>query len=94
MAGAVLLPAFAIFCEIVFGVFIRADTLPYLILGGYMLGSLGIEALIQQADEAQRQAASTQVFPPSVPVPEPRRTLPSNRPPFEFADWDDEGPGR
>src|SRR5262245_61319803 len=45
LAGAVLLPAFLIFLEQAFGVFISGEYLMHVIIGGYMLGSLGLEIL-------------------------------------------------
>jgi hypothetical protein len=92
LAGAVLLPVFAIFCDLVFGVYIRGDVLPYLVIGGYVVGSLGIEILM--AEEAQQQQQSIQVIPPQMPVQRAQPSLPSNKPPFRYASWDDEEAGR
>ncbi|WP_431284507.1 hypothetical protein ACQW02_06805 [Humitalea sp. 24SJ18S-53] len=94
LAGAFLLPAFAIFCEIVLGVYVRGDALPYLIMGGYIAGSLGIEILIQQVLDAEK-AQQVEVLPPQIETrAQSQQQARLDRPPFEFADWDDEGPGR
>lgn len=94
LAGAFLLPAFAVFCELVFGVFIRGDALPYLVIGGYIAGSLGIEILIQQGIDAEK-AQRMEILPPQIETrPQPEQRAQLSRPPFEFADWDDEEPRR
>lgn len=88
LAGAVLVPAFAIFCVVFFNVFIPGDALPYLIVGGYVAGSLGIEALMAQDANAQ---APIDVMPQSSqsgPAAPPGLSAP--RQPFEYARWDDE----
>ncbi len=94
LAGAILVPAFAVFCVLVFDVFIRADAISYLVIGGYVAGSLGIEILIQQERE-QREAANIEIIPPQMPVRSaPPRQVGQQRPPFEYASWDDEEAGR
>jgi hypothetical protein len=95
LAGAVLLPVFLLFCVILFNVYIIPEAWQWSMVAGYVGGSLGIEILIQQAREEQRQAASVEIIPPQMPQrPPPPRGLPSNRPPFEYASWDDEDAGR
>jgi hypothetical protein len=84
LAGAVLVPAFAIFCVVFFNVFIPGEALPYLIVGGYVAGSLGIEVLMAQDSNAQ---APIDVTPPPSAAP-PGLSAP--RQPFEYARWDDE----
>jgi hypothetical protein len=84
LAGAVLVPAFAIFCEVFFNVFIPGEALPYLIAFGYVAGSLGIEWLMAQNADAQ---APIDVTPPPPAAPP---SLPAPRQPFEYARWDDE----
>ncbi len=68
-------------------------SLEWLILGGYVFGSAGIEVL-EAWDESQKQEASQQVILP--PLPEQDRYLPPVSPPvrprepFGYASWDDE----
>jgi hypothetical protein len=87
LAGAVLVPAFAIFCVVFFNVFIPGDALPYLIVGGYVAGSLGIEVLMADGTEAQ---APMNVTPPPPEMPRGLPAPPASRQPFEYARWDDE----
>lgn len=95
LAGAFIVPAFVVFCVVVFNIYIRADVLPYLIMGGYVGGSLGIQILIEQEREANK-AAQGEIIPPHVftQPPEPQAMPRPERPPFEYASWDDEEAGR
>lgn len=96
LLGAVLLPCFVIFCAILFDFRIEQNAWAFLMLGGYTLGSLGIE--IMMADARQETAANTTYFPPQPAAPQPPPHVPprwSGQPHehFTFADWnDEEGP--
>lgn len=87
LAGTLLVPAFVVFASAFFGVTFNWHAYwQYLILGGYLAESVGIEVLT--ADEENPQ--------PAILMPHPS-TTPSLPPPdapdvsiFRFADWDDE----
>lgn len=91
LAGAVLVPLFALFVQGVYGVRINPDFWLYFVLGGYALGSLGIELMMQSNEEASQGAV--EVMPPPLPstTAKPRIMPPQpDAPPFRFARWDDE----
>lgn len=93
--GAIALPIFVVFCASVFQFNLNEITEHgwlLIILGGYSLGSLGIEIAIQQAREEAAAAAALQqeilpALPPQEPAPKPVRP---EQQPFEFDTWDDE----
>ncbi len=88
LIGAVALPAFALFCAVLLGVPIDGEAWPYLLLGGYTVGSIGIEILMaQEADNAPPTITL-----PVQPVEPPKRVVlpPPSATPFRFASWDDE----
>ncbi|MDJ0387330.1 hypothetical protein QMO56_04310 [Roseomonas sp. E05] len=62
LLGMVLVPVFALFCALLFQFWIKPDFWPYLIVGGYALGSIGVEIAL-----AQDQAV--QVMPPQGAIP-------------------------
>ena len=86
------LPAFAVFCHFLFGFHIGDSVLSWLFLGGYVGGSVGIEALkaMNEAEAANAPTVIEQTLPsakPSTPI----RELPASHPePFRYASWDDE----
>ena len=88
--GAIILPVFAVFAAMLFGESISDDVWSYIFIGGYTLGSVGIEYLISQQETPAQPPAPTipprQITPPPIsdhtPAAPPR--------PFEFASWDDE----
>lgn len=89
--GAIIAPAFAVFSALLFGLDISEVAWSYIFIGGYTLGSVGIEYLISQ-QEVPAQPPSPivpprQITPP--PTHAPRPIAPPVRP-FEFASWDDE----
>jgi hypothetical protein len=95
LAGAVLVPAFALFAVVVFGVRILPDAWLWLVMGGYVGGSIGMQLL----DESTPEPPATILPPPtiehqprpSLPAPRPERSGPSEPAPgFRFASWDDE----
>lgn len=95
--GAVVAPTFVIFSCALFQLEMDKITDHGWILisfGGYCLGSLGIEILIDQArEEAEAAAALQQEILPPLPAPQPKPTQTQSAKPaedFEFARWDDE----
>lgn len=89
IAGTFLLPAFAWFASVFLGFQIEPKIWPYLFIGGYVAGSIGVEWL--NADAENNAAPAPPPFPappPAAPSPPARPALP--RPPFEYASWDDE----
>lgn len=93
LIGMVLLPVFVIFCAALFKFQIVDEAWVYLILGGYTLGSVGVEILKAQAEE--EAAANATYIPPAPPaaLPQPEQPpRPAGKPNerFTFADWDDE----
>lgn len=94
MAGAFILPAFFIFVEVFLGVNLNWDYLPYFIVSGYIIGSVGVEMMIQH-DLEQRQAAAAAQGMNSQQIAQPvvYKQLPGSaehRQPFTYASWDDE----
>lgn len=89
LIGMVLLPLFALFCQVLFQIPINGQAWPYIILGGYVLGSVGIEILMAE----QAQNAPPTITLPSRPAEPPHSTVlppPSAPAPFRYASWDDE----
>lgn len=90
IAGAFIVPAF-VFCASVFlTIPINWDYLTYMMLGGYMLGSLGIVMMMNQ--DVQEVGPPTEYTPPGHQLPAPpRQSLQRQEPEnFRFASWDDE----
>lgn len=86
VAGAFLIPAFAVFSSVLLGFAIEDAAWPYLIIGGYVAGSVGVGILL--ADEDGEITTATDVTPPqSIAPPEEPASPPV---PFRFASWDDE----
>ncbi|SMH30285.1 hypothetical protein [Mesorhizobium australicum] len=86
LIGMALAPTFWAFCCILFGLPFEADYLGYLLIGGYTLGSVGIEILT--ADDEPPAAAPDHTPPPALPTPADKAPAPTE--PFRFATWDDE----
>lgn len=88
LAGMCLLPVFAGFCELLFGIHIKEALYPYLFIGGYVGGSIGIGILM--AEQNGGETGAIDITPPQLPS-EPQRSLPRPEPePFRYASWDDE----
>lgn len=87
LAGALLLPIFAIFLVLVFGIHIRDDAVIHIVIFGYLLGSLGVDYLMAQEQSAN--APSQMIIPPGQQIAPPQEYEPP-RAPFRFASWDDE----
>lgn len=86
LIGMALLPTFWAFCCILFGLPFEGDYLGYLLIGGYTLGSVGIEILSADDDPP---AASPVHTPPALPTPADKAPA-AEEEPFRFASWDDE----
>jgi hypothetical protein len=87
LIGSVLLAAFAVFIAILFNIRIEDTAVPYILLGGYTLGSIGLEIMMAQE---QSEAPQQTIIPPSQQIaPPPREPSPPAQP-FRFASWDDE----
>ena len=90
LIGAALAPVFCLFLELMFGIRINSDYLPQIVLGGYTLGSLGVEFLFE---EEQQAAQAHDIVPlerlPAASPPQ-RMERPAPVEPFRFASWDDE----
>ena len=99
LAGAFLVPAFAFFCCVIFGLRIRPEFWNWLVIGGYCLGSLGVSTVEAiEAQNAEEQARTAELLLPPTPAqravdapegnPSPSRSKSAS--PFRFASWDDE----
>lgn len=88
--GAVALPVFVAFCAVLFKLDVKDAYWVHFMLGGYAVGSLGIEILIAQ--EKEKRAAQVEFLPPPINVTPPTPTVVRQQPaqPFTFATWDDE----
>lgn len=87
--GAIALPVFLTFCELLFDFRIDWEELGgHIVLGGYILGSIGLEMM---EGEETPQPVMPEYLPPVVPIapPQPARPAPEQKP-FRFAAWDDE----
>ena len=85
--GAILAPTFTYFCLLLFQSDTQVDYWGYVVLGGYVMGSLVLECIIQEAREkaqAEAQEHLSHLMPPPAMRQEPPRR------PFEYASWDDE----
>ena len=89
LAGAVLVPAFAFLCAVLFQEPGIIPFLGYLALAGYVLGSLGLEYWMGQVepDFAGQPQAPHGILPPEV---QQRALPPTQSAPFRYASWDDE----
>lgn len=90
MAGAFVVPIFALFCEWFFVFQIRDNLWFYIVVGGYVLGAM---AMIANEEEVQKQQQAAASRPLPSPPPAPVRPQGLPRPqaqPFRFASWDDE----
>jgi hypothetical protein len=98
-AGMILVPLFAAFAGWFFEFQVPPELWFYLIVGGYALGSVGIEYQNAKQGEDRLFVRSSDVVTMTLPPQTPVMALPSNgaRPDvspedtnFEFATWDDE----
>lgn len=89
LIGMILLPVFVIFACAMFKVGLTNEVWPYLLGGGYTLGSVGIEFLMAKAAE-ERAANATYIPPAPAPLPPQKKPAQQAREPFTFASWDDE----
>lgn len=91
IGGALLLPAFILFTSLLLNIHINWNYLNYMILGGYIGGSLGLAMLFAE-DQQQTAAPSPEYIPPQNQLPAPPRGVQARHQPdtFRFASWDDE----
>lgn len=89
-AGAIILPVFAGFVEVLFEYPIDEQFWPHLAIIGYILGSLGVGILIEQ--EKEKAQFRQEINPPVKRLPQPTPpALPQHHAkPFQFGSWDDE----
>ena len=90
LCGAGVVPAFLIFCDVIFTMGLDWSLLPHAAFVGYVLGSVGVEIVFRED-----QASAPALPPPSRPEESQAervvRPLPQPAPkPFRFASWDDE----
>lgn len=91
--GACLIPAFVLFCDVIFGLGVNWNYLLHMMGVGYVLGSLGWEMLAAKSNIAQPQA---EVLPPAQQITyqsdSQRPSLWQQQEPetFNYATWDDE----
>jgi hypothetical protein len=86
LAGAVLLPVFAIFTQVLFDFSLDWDGFGlYIVVGGYILGSLAGEHLAEGVEEPKQITLPIE----QLPAPQPHRDGPPLQP-FRFASWEDE----
>lgn len=89
VAGTFLLPVFAVFAALLFKFTIPEHIWPYLFVGGYVAGSIGIAYLQEQAKtQGAHFNPPADVTPPVPSSPPAKLGAPSQ--PFEYASWDDE----
>ncbi|PZU85746.1 MAG: hypothetical protein DI527_20925 [Chelatococcus sp.] len=87
LIGAVLAAALSVFMAILFKFWIEDQAVPYILLIGYTLGSIGVEIMnAQNASDAPGQTA----LPPEQHIAPPPHTYQPPAKPFRFASWDDE----
>ena len=87
LIGAGLAAAFSVFMAILFKFWIEDQAVPYILLVGYTLGSIGVEILNAQSGS---NAPGQTVLPPEQHIAPPPHTYQPPAKPFRFASWDDE----
>lgn len=102
VAGALIVPGVTLFVCGFYGLQMWPEAWPYLVVGGYVLGSLVVGYFVEKARlEARQQQAEMQVLPPpeqsartvrsSELTPSgPSPSANAQPEPFRFATWDDE----
>jgi len=88
IACALGLPAFAAFCAALYDLNIQDDVWGWLVLGSYVLGSLGSDAIMSLAKENAAPAAPVARPATKQIEAEPVTFVPPQ--PFTYASWDDE----
>ncbi len=92
LAGMVIVPAFLLFINVFFGIFINWDLLPHILAGGYVIGSLGMEIIFADMEDGSGTVDPAPIQPQQQILPPARTLSPPRQPePFRFASWDDEG---
>lgn len=100
--GAFVVPAFVLFCDVLFGLGVDWNYALHIAGVGYVLGSIGVEILMAEDEEGQAGQPSVpaqqQLPGQSQPSPEPQYLPPTagSQPAYKFryATWDDEEAGR
>lgn len=95
VAGMWLVPAFVLFCDVIFQIGIIWDYLPHMMGVGYVLGSLGWGLLTAETEMA---STDVEVIPPAQQIthqPKPTQGSAWQQPhqnvePFRYASWDDD----
>ena len=88
--GAFLVPAFLLFVNVFLNIHIEWNYLSYMLVGGYTLGSIGIEILMADEQTAIVPPAATYIPPvQQLPAP-PKQSQSREAEPFRFASWDAE----
>jgi hypothetical protein len=85
--GWFLFPVAVVYIAPLFNIPIYQDYIIYLMMSGYMIGSVGIECIIEKIREANEATDAEQVS--RLPVVHSRPVQPPQKP-FEYARWDDE----
>lgn len=87
--GAVVLPLFLLAADLFLDVPIRWDWLPYFIVGGYAVFSVGFEVMV--AADSEIPYIDRDPIPRHLSLPQARQELlPPPPRPARFASWDDE----
>lgn len=94
LIGTFAFPLFVMICTTMWGIQVTDEYWFYMELGGYALGSLGIEIIIADAKlkEEKQAALEAELLPPPsnvVPFRAATRQREAHEP-FEYASWDDE----
>lgn len=92
LAGSMLVPIFVFFCAVLFETPINPDAWSFFVLGGYVLGSIGVEILMADQSQSQQSPVVSVYTPPIEHLPPQRSAQPPSlpAPPFRYASWDDE----
>lgn len=77
--GAIIVPVFALFAGALFGTGVNAEAWPYIFVGGYTAGSVGVEYLMAE-ERKKTEAAAAQYLPPLPVVSPPPAAAPTKHP--------------
>ncbi|MCJ8510721.1 hypothetical protein MUU53_23060 [Rhizobium lemnae] len=89
--GAFLVPAFLLFVNVFLNIHIEWNYLSYMLVGGYTLGSIGIEIIMADEQTVSAPPVTTYISPtPQLPASPKQAPQSMETEPFRFASWDDE----